>query len=84
MEDSGLEENTYNHEYIWIEDCYFHDITDKDEPIGGGRNGRPVTPDLIYGMGVSICGADALEGEHCFRILLLRNVNLIVVMWELK
>ena len=41
------EENTYNHEYIWIEDCYFHDITDKDEPIGGGRNGRPVTPDLI-------------------------------------
>ena len=57
------EENTYNHEYIWIEDCYFHDITDKDEPIGGGRNGRPVTPDLIYGMGVSICGADAFGGR---------------------
>ena len=57
------EENTYNHEYIWIEDCYLHDITDKDEPIGGGKNGRPVTPDLIYGMGISICGADAFGGR---------------------
>lgn len=51
------EENTYNHEYMWVEDCYFHDMTTKNYNMPGNP------PDLLYGMGISIAGSDAYGGS---------------------
>ena len=49
-------ERTYDHKYLWIENCCFRDITGKDTRFGGW-NSLPTPPDLLYGMGVSICGS---------------------------
>lgn len=51
------EENTYNHKYVKITDCYFHDMTDQ------GRGVPSNIPDVLYGMGISIAGSDNYGGK---------------------
>ena len=51
------EEDSYDHRYIKISDCYLHDMTDQ------GRGVPDMVPDLLYGMGVSIAGSDNYGGR---------------------
>jgi hypothetical protein len=58
-------ENTYNHRFLWIENCFFHDITGKDTGfcVAFYKN---LPPDLLYGTGVMIAGSDAVGGSTLF------------------
>ena len=51
------EENNYDYEFLRIEDCYLHDMTNQHHRIPLG------VPDLLYGMGISIAGSDAHGGR---------------------
>ncbi|MDR0335470.1 MAG: hypothetical protein LBI18_00085 [Planctomycetaceae bacterium] len=58
-------ENTYNHRFLWIENCFFHDITGKDTGfcVAFYKN---LPPDLLYGTGIMIAGSDAVGGSTLF------------------
>lgn len=66
-------ENIYDCKYLVIDDCYLHNITDKDEPIHGGEKKRPATPGLIYAMGISIAGSDAFGGRTLLSDITIRK-----------
>jgi hypothetical protein len=61
------EENTYNHQYLKITDCYFHDMTDQ------GRGVPSNIPDLLYGMGISIAGSDNYGGKTLLSDIFIEN-----------
>jgi hypothetical protein len=50
---------------LWIENCFFHDITGKDTGfcVAFYKN---LPPDLLYGTGVMIAGSDAFGGSTLF------------------
>ena len=58
-------ENTYNHRFLRIDNCFFHDITGKDTGfcVGFYEN---LPPDLLYGTGVMIAGSDAVGDSTLF------------------
>lgn len=61
------EENTYNHQYLKITNCYFHDMTDQ------GRGVPSNIPDLLYGMGISIAGSDNYGGKTLLSDIFIEN-----------
>jgi len=65
-------EKTYNHKYLWIENVYFHDITGKDTRFGGWGS-LPTPPDLLYGMGVSICGTVEEKDQNILSDITIKN-----------
>ena len=65
-------EQSYDHKYLWIEDCHFHDITGKDTGFSV-LGGAPLPVDLLYGMGVSICGSDEFGGRTILSDITIKN-----------
>ncbi len=61
------EENTYNHQYLKISNCYFHDMTDQ------GRGVPNNIPDLLYGTGISIAGSDNYGGKTLLSDIFIEN-----------
>ena len=67
-------ENTYRHRYLWVENCFFHDITGKDTDFCCSVR-KSMPPDLLYGTGVSICGSDAYGGRNLFSDITITDCN---------
>ncbi|MCD9025552.1 discoidin domain-containing protein [Cohnella silvisoli] len=66
--------NTYDHDFIWVENCYFHDSEIANPAYYDAAAGkmRVPYPDLYTGTGFTIGGVDSVGGKR-----IISNVTLI-------
>ncbi len=65
-------ENTYNHKYILIEDCYVHQVTGTTTGWGGGWD-QKMPVDLVMPSGICINGSDAYGNSRICEDITIRN-----------
>lgn len=68
-------ENTYNHKYILIEDCYVHQVTGTTTGWGGGWD-QKMTVDLVMASGICINGSDAYGNSRICEDITIRNTKI--------
>lgn len=68
-------ENTYNHKYILIEDCYVHQVTGTTTGWGGGWD-QKMPVDLVMASGICINGSDAYGNSRICEDITIRNTKI--------
>lgn len=68
-------ENTYNHKYILIEDCYMHQVTGTTTGWGGGWD-QKMPVDLVMASGICINGSDAYGNSRICEDITIRNTKI--------
>ena len=69
------EENTYNHEYMWVEDCYFHDMTTKTTTC------RAIRPTCFTEWASASPDRMPTAAARCSRTSRSKAANSTVAMW---
>lgn len=68
-------ENTYNHKYILIEDCYVHQVIGTTTGWGGGWD-QKMPVDLVMASGICINGSDAYGNSRICEDITIRNTKI--------
>lgn len=68
-------ENTYNHKYILIEDCYVHQVTGTTTGWGGGWD-QKMPVDLVMASGICINGSDAYGNSRICEDITIHNTKI--------
>lgn len=68
-------ENTYNHKYILIENCYVHQVTGTTTGWGGGWD-QKMPVDLVMASGICINGSDAYGNSRICEDITIRNTKI--------
>lgn len=67
--------NTTGHDYLWVENCYFHDSTIANHAYYDSSKGKTWVPyeDMYTGTGITVGGLDSTGGNRLLSDITINN-----------